>query len=305
VLAAGVLCVATLAAGADAEPPRTPAQFLGLAENGLAATERAFWNPRLHWYNWRLTRAVTRKPLASLWAVFPLFELVDAVAIASPTAAHRAGVEEVGKGAEAYLDPNTDPPGFTTYPGLTNPAQHEYFDDDGWFEIAFLDAYQATGDRRFLRDAEQAYTFIAQKGWNRDGGGFWWETLHRHLTSEPLAAEIETGLRLYRLTRKASYLTSAEGWLAWANTHSWNAARHLYQRNPTDDTTMDYVEGPMIGAQLELCAIRHVEGPCPAAERLAAASVDTFGTRLDWTPAADALYLRYVLELYSADGNPR
>ena len=137
----------------------------------------------------------------------------------------------------------------------------------------------------------------------QNGGGFWWETLHRHLTAEPLATEIDTGLRLYEITHQPSYLTSAEQWLAWANQSSWNASEQLYQRNPTDGTTMDYVEGPMIGADLELCAIRHVTGPCTAAESLAAASVATFGTDLDWTPAADALYLRYMLQLYATDHN--
>jgi uncharacterized protein YyaL (SSP411 family) len=303
--AVALLCLATLAGDAHADPPHTPAQFLGVAEKGLAATQRAFWNTQYNWYDWRLTTADPPKPLASLWAVFPLFEAVDAVAIASPTAAHKADVEAVGKGAEAYLDPNTDPPAFTTYPGLTNPAQHVYFDDDGWFELAFLDAYQATGDQRFLHDSEEAYAFIAEKGWDPDGGGFWWETLHRHLTSEPLATEIDTGLRLYEITQQQSYLTSAEQWLAWANQDSWNSAEQLYQRSPTDATTMDYVEGPMIGADLELCAIQHVKGPCTAAESLAAASVAAFGTDLNWTPAADALYLRYMLQLHAADHNAR
>jgi uncharacterized protein YyaL (SSP411 family) len=301
-LAALLLCA--VAPDARADPPHTPAQFLGVAETELAATQRAFWNAQDHWYDWRLTKADSSKPLASLWDVFPLFELVDAIAIASPTAAHKAEVEAVGKGAEAYLDQSTDPPAFTTYPGVTNPAQHVYFDDNGWFETAFLDAYQATGDRRFLHDAEEAYTFIAEKGWNPAGGGFWWETLHRHLTAEPLATEIDTGLRLYEITHEQSYLTSAEHWLAWANRDSWNASEHLYQRNPTDATTMDYVEGPMIGAELELCAIRHVKGPCTAAESLAAASVARFGTDLNWTPAADALFLRYMLQLSATDHDP-
>jgi hypothetical protein len=106
VLAAVLLSLATLAAEARADSPRTPGQFLGVAENGLAATQRAFWNQQYHWYDWRLTTADPPKPLASLWAVFPLFELVDAVAIASPSAAHKAAVEAIGRGAEAYLDPD-------------------------------------------------------------------------------------------------------------------------------------------------------------------------------------------------------
>jgi hypothetical protein len=296
-LVAVALCLAAQA------KPATPS-YLVVAEKGLTKTQKAFWNPSLHWYNWRLVKTDPPKPLASLWSVFPLFELADGVAIAAPTPANKAAVEAIGKGAEGYLDPNTGPPAFTTYPGNVDPKQHVYFDDNGWFEIAFLDAYQATGDARFLHDAETAYDFIADKGWNPNGGGFWWETLHRHITSEPLAAEIDTGLRLYEITRRSSYLTSAERWLAWAAAHSWNVAEHLYQRSPTDPTTMDYVEGPMIGAQLELCAIRHLKGPCAAAESLARASAATFGTDLDWTPAADALYLRYMLQLYAADHNP-
>jgi hypothetical protein len=297
--AAALLTGLVLCAGGTAQ---SSPRFLSLAETGLGKTQRAFWNPQLHWYDWRLTKVAKPEPLASLWSVFPLFELVDAVAIASPTASNKARVEAFGKGAEAYLDPNTSPPAFVTYPGITQPNRHVFFDDNGWFELAFLDAYQATGDKRFLRDAEDAYTFIAERGWNAGGGGFWWETLHRHLTSEPLATEIYTGLRLYLLTGERSYLTSSEKWLAWADSSSWNASEQLYQRNPTDPATMDYVEGPMIGAELELCAIRHVH-PCARAEQLATASVRRFGADLDWTPVADTLYLRYLLQLYRADHN--
>jgi hypothetical protein len=295
-----VFVLAALAAPAQAAPPR----YLAIAEQGFTKTERAFWDPQLHWYDWRLTTAIKPRPLASLWAAFPLIELGDAIAIADPTPAHKADVEALGRGAERYLDPNLRPPGYTTYRGITNPREHTYFDDNGWFEIAFLDAYQATGDPRFLHDSEQAWRFIAEKGWNPDGGGFWWETLHRHLTSEPLAAEIDTGLRLYELTGQRTYLTSSERYLAWANAHSWNADERLYARSPTDGTTMDYVEGPMIGAELELCAIRHVKGTCAPAEQLASASVAAFGTQLDWTPVADTLYLRFLLELSAADHNP-
>src|SRR5215472_14375317 len=106
-LAVVALCGAGLTGSArPAAAPTGPAAYLALAEQGLAMTQRAFWNPKLHWYDWRLTKAVKPRPLASLWEVFPLFELVDAVAIASPTQAHKAAVEAIGKGAASYLDPN-------------------------------------------------------------------------------------------------------------------------------------------------------------------------------------------------------
>jgi hypothetical protein len=194
--------------------------------------------------------------------------------------------------------------GYDWYPGIRDPREHTYFDDNGWWELAYLDAYRATGDTRDLHDAELAFRFIAVSGWDPDGGGVWWETLHLHKTSEPLAAEIYTGFALYRYTHQASYLQTAEKFLTWANRYSWNAAKRLYQRNETDATVLDYVEGLMIGADLERCRIRGVNGPCAAAELLAQASVKAFPHYADWTPAADMIYLRFMLDLYRSDGNP-
>ena len=238
--------------------PSTPAQFLALAESGLARTLHVFWNPKLHWYDERVSkRWEPATPLAHLWAAFPLFEALDTVAIADPTSANRAAVNAFARGAERYFNAALEPVGgYAYYPGTTNPREHTFFDDNGWWELAYLDAYRATGSPRDLRDAERAFRFIAVSGWDHRSGGTWWETLHEHKTSEPLAAEIYAGFALYRATGDRSYLRTAETFLTWADRHSWNSAKQLYQRNATDPTVLDYVEGMMIGAQLELCEIR-------------------------------------------------
>ncbi len=285
--------------------PVSPPKFLQIAENTLARTRRVFWNARLGWYDERVAkRWHPQQPLAHLWSAFPLFEALDAVALADPTAANRNAVTTFARGAERYYDPNLSPVGgFTWYPGMTNPRQHAFFDDNGWWEMSYLDAYRATGDPRDLVDAERGFRFIEEAGWDPRWGGTWWETLHEHKTSEPLAAEIYTGLGLYQLTGERSYLETALRWLRWASLHSWNAQAKLYDRSPTDTTVLDYVEGMMIGAQLELCEIRDVTGPCTAAEKLAHASLAAFPPEANWTPAADAVYLRFLLDLYEQDGN--
>ena len=306
-----VVLVVASASAAASKPPALPTahlSYLALAEYDLARTERAFWNPTLHWYNERLPLDWNPvKPLARLWAAFPLFEAVDAIAIADPTPAHRDAVTRFALDAERYFNSALRPVGgYAWYPGIDNPREHTYFDDNGWFELAYLDAYRATGDTRDLRDAERAFRFIRVSGWDSSGGGgVWWETLHLHKTSEPLAAEIYTGLALYQYTHEQPYLATAESYLAWADRHSWNSSLRLYSRSPTDDTVLDYVEGLMIGAQLELCQIKHVQGLCTGAEQLAHASMAAFPFYADWTPAADLIYLRFMLELYRADGNPR
>jgi len=227
------------------------------------------------------------------------------VALADPTPANLAAVRTFADGAEAYFDPALAPNGgYAWYRGETTPIR-AYFDDNGWWEIAFLDAYRATHDTRYVTDAEKAFDYIAQAGWDPANGGVWWETLHYHKTSEPLAAEIYAGVVLYEITRQSQYLTTAQQYLAWADAHSWNTSAQLYSRSDTDPTVLDYVEGMMIGAHLELCRATGDRQDCAKAEQLAAASMRAFPRLADWTPAADVVYLRFLVDLYRVDHNPR
>jgi uncharacterized protein YyaL (SSP411 family) len=278
--------------------------FLQSALTGISRAHHAWWNRRLGWYDDRLdSRWNRRMPLARLWSAYPLFEAVDAVALARPTAAHRAAVRAFAAGARRYFDPNLRPVGgYTYYPGITRRDQHTYFDDNGWWAIAFLDAYRATHDRVYLRDAEKAVRFVDRGGWDSVGGGTWWETLHLHKTSEPLGAVAYVASSLYRITHERSYLALAEKYVDFADSELWDGRRHLYTRNARDDTPLDYVEGMMIGAHVELCEAGRAES-CTRAEEVADASVATF--RSDWAPTQDAIYLRFLLDLYRHDHDRR
>ncbi len=92
--------------------------------------------------------------------------------------------------------------------------------------------------------------------------------------------------------------------LAWADERTVDPTTGLYARSDTDPTLSTNVEGMMIGAQLELCTI--LERPtCTKAQRLARARVQAFGRDLSWMPAADVIYLRFLLDLYRRDHNHR
>ena len=102
--------------------------------------------------------------------------------------------------------------------------------------------------------------------------------------------------------RRAELPRTALSSCTGANLHSWNAQKQLYSRSPTDATVLDYVEGMMIGAELQLCQIAGTV-PCTHAESLARASLAAFPHDADWTPAADVVYLRFLLDLYRYDGD--
>jgi hypothetical protein len=311
------LAAALLAAPAAQAAPNVPAlpgssqlredqaQFLKIAEDGVARAKELWWNEKLGWYN-ELLEPDWRPPLMMLWSGYQMFNAVNAIALADPSKANEQAVRDFANGAEKYWNPRVKPVGaYAYYQNFTDPNIHYYFDDNGWWGIAFLDAYRITHDARYVKDAKKAFRFLDVAGWDAaGGGGFWWETKHLHKTSEPLAAAVLIGARLYEITHDRTYLAKARTWLAWANVHSWNKARGLYARSDTDDTVMSYVEGLMAAANAELCKITKKQGYCARAELVAQNSLPAFGVDLNWSPRYDAVALYGLLNLYSLDRNP-
>lgn len=314
-LAAALLALACAgAASADVTPaelalPPTAqlagerANFGDLARKGIAAAHS-------HWYDsgrgWWLDRLHDSRqyPLATIWSVVPLWEALDARAIAHRSSANRAAVDAFARGAERYWDPALGPSGgYAPYPGDGGGHERAWFDDNGWWGIAFADAYRATGSKRYLDDAARALRFIAEAGW-APGGGLWWNTAHPHRSGEALASGSALAALLYQYTGKASYLGTAHKFMDWGDAHFLGRQR-LYRRNDSDPTPMGYVEGPMMGAHEILCRVAHDARECARAEDLAVTSLNRFGVDVNHGPQYDAIYMRWMLEMYERDGDPR
>jgi len=302
--------VAATSAGAHTSVPALPPtsdlvaakkHFLDVAERGVERARTLWWNERLGWYDESLY-SHWHQPLLMLWSAYQLFNAVNGVALADPSPANIRAVRKFANGAEAYFNPAVKPGGaYAYYPHYTDTAIRYYFDDNGWFGIAYMDAYRVTHDRRYLQDALKAFRFLDRAGWDAKRGGFWWDTYHEHKTSEPLAAAILIGVRIYEATHDRSYLHKALRWLAWAHAHSWNRRRGLYQRSATDNLVMSYVEGLMAAANAEACAVTRQRSYCRRAELVARNAVRAFGVNLHWSPRYDAVYLYGLLNLYARD----
>jgi Glycosyl hydrolase family 76 len=304
--AASAAASAAPAAAAPTTPPTlTSAQqrYLGLAQAGVASAKAHWRDRRLGWYD-ELLGDRARYPLATIWDIVPLFESIDAIAIAQPTAANRAGVARFAAGAERYLNRGLRPvPGYSPYPGDRTANTETWFDDNGWWGLAFVNAYRATGARRWLSDAQRALGYIAAAGWDAQSGGIWWNTTHPFKSGPALASDTLLATLLYEQTGSAADLAQARRFLAWANSSGFSPPDALYADSNLNSTPIDYVEAPLIYAQALLCRLTSTPSQCTLAEQLKATALHRFGYLLDFSPQYDAIYLQWMLALYALDGD--
>jgi Glycosyl hydrolase family 76 len=295
----------SLAAAAEPQPLTSSQRaYLSLAKGGAARAERSWSDPRRGWYDARLGDR-DRYPLATIWDIVPLFQSLDAIAIAEPSSANRRTLAGFAAGAERYLNRGLRPvAGYSPYPGDRRADTLTWFDDNGWWGVAFVNAYRATGTRRYLSDARRALAYIDAAGWDPRAGGIWWNTAHPYKAGEALAAGTLLAALLYQQTRSRFDLAQARTFLRWANTSGFSPTDGLYAGSSVDATPIDYIEAPLIYAQALLCTLTATPAECERAERLKTVALDRFGYLLDFSPQYDAIYLQWMLALYSLDHDP-
>jgi Glycosyl hydrolase family 76 len=293
--------------GAVRQQPLSAGQqrYLFLAQDGVRHAQQRWRDGRRGWYDARLGDR-DRYPLATIWDIVPLFQSLDAIAIAQSTPASRRAVAGFAAGAERYLNRGLRPlPGYSPYPGDRSTRTQTWFDDNGWWGLAFVNAYRATGSRRWLADAQRALAYIAAAGWDRKAGGIWWNTGHPYKAGEALASDTLLATLLYQQTRSSFDLLQARKFLAWANTTGFSAADGLYAASNLSPTPIDYIEAPLIYAQAVLCRETATPANCQRAEHLKTTALSRFGYLLDFSPQYDAIYLQWMLALYALDHDRR
>ena len=188
------------------------ATYQQFAEQGLVQMQQRWWNPKKGWYD---NRWPDDGQLPSMWSSYPMMELVAAVAVADPTDENIALVNTTFKAGERFWDPTIQGTGGIAWQWGLTPSGNAYFDDAGWWGAAYLDAYRATSNKRWLWDAGRVLAYIDRYGWDARTaacGG----TRGRLQTSEPLAAATLIASTLYRIQHKKYYLNLATKYLAWA-----------------------------------------------------------------------------------------
>jgi predicted alpha-1,6-mannanase (GH76 family) len=160
---------------------------------------------------------------------------------------------------------------------------NDYYDDEGWWALAWIDVYDVTHEQRYFDMAESIFADMAT-GW--DGtcrGGIWWSKERKYKNA--IANELFLSVAAHLATR-SNDKQAKDRYLHWAK-REWKWFSHSgmingdHQINDGLDascrnngkTTWTYNQGVVLGGLTELYSATQAHNPLAEANAIAAATL--------------------------------
>lgn len=168
-----------------------------------------------------------------------------------------------------------------TSPGFIN----HYYDDEGWWALAWIDVYDRTHNPRYLHMSESIFNNMAG-GWsNTCSGGIWWskDRKYKNAIANELFLSVAAHLALRAATPSArdTYLTWANREWQWFSHTGMINSQHLVNdgldshcRN-NGKTTWTYNQGVILGGLAELYQASHNRALLTTAYQIASATISS------------------------------
>ena len=160
---------------------------------------------------------------------------------------------------------------------------NDYYDDEGWWALAWVDAYDLTGQQKYLQTAQRIFADMTG-GWdNACGGGIWWSKKRRYKNA--IANELFLSVAAH-LSNRALTEKERSQYVFWAS-REWNWFRHSGMIEPdhlisdgltstckdTRKTKWTYNQGVILGGLIELARHDHSRAPLRRARQIANAAI--------------------------------
>jgi rhamnogalacturonyl hydrolase YesR len=200
----------------DAPAPTSAATLVQWGEETLAAIDRDYWLEDRRLYAERLSRRQREGARAPAFMWGAGVQLSTLAAATRVNATHEARLREYLQSLDGYWREKNGVAGYDVQPGAESIDR--YYDDNAWIVLALCETFEATGDAKYLKQAEATLGFVLSGEDDALGGGIYWRENER--TSKNTcsnAPAIVGALRLYRLTQRAELLATAERLYAWTN----------------------------------------------------------------------------------------
>jgi predicted alpha-1,6-mannanase (GH76 family) len=160
-----------------------------------------------------------------------------------------------------------------------------YYDDDGWYLNAWLRAYDVTGDRKYLDEAQALFAGMTQAWDDVCGGGLWWNKDRGYKNAITNELFLLAAARLHRRAGNGTGDGSYHDWALrewnWFNASGMINSSHLVNDGLDGScanngrTTWSYNQGVILGGLVELWRITGDGGYLVRARQIADAAIDT------------------------------
>jgi predicted alpha-1,6-mannanase (GH76 family) len=160
---------------------------------------------------------------------------------------------------------------------------NEYYDDEGWWALAWVDAYDLTGQRKYLQTAQRIFADMTG-GWdNTCGGGIWWSKKRRYKNA--IANELFLSVAAH-LSNRALTAKERSQYASWANRESnWFRDSSMIEQDhlisdgltstckDNSKTKWTYNQGVILGGLVDLAAHNHDRALLDQAREIADAAI--------------------------------
>lgn len=197
---------------------------------------------------------------------------------------------------------------------------NNYYDDEGWWALTWLKAFDLTDDTRYLNMAETIFADM-QTGWDRAcGGGCWWSKRRDYKNAITNELFLLVASRLYQRTTQDHYLDWGTRELKWFLSSGMINEQALVndglnaQCQNNSQTTWTYNQGVILGGLTAMSKINGDKRLITLAEKIADAAltnlVDPGGILAEPCETGDCgadgpqfkgIFMRNLLSLYDAD----
>ncbi|ADV82089.1 glycoside hydrolase family 76 [Terriglobus saanensis SP1PR4] len=148
------------------------------------------------------------------------------------------------------------------FPGFLN----EFYDDEGWWALAWIRVYDVTKDEKYLKTSEAIFQDMTT-GWDETcDGGIWWskKRAYKNAIANELFFSVATSLALRTQgAPQAAYRDWAEREWKWFRQTGMINSDHLINDGLTKEcknngkTTWTYNQGVILGALAGFAALNH------------------------------------------------